>query len=245
MAGYLSMAAADAESFRKNIQAIVSESLDDKLRQDEELKTYDRAREEKLRQVPESVKAFTWFTEQNQAYDAKCREYFDNVRPELHHAIDVLIDKLEEEFLTGPYGQKEAELLRTPQAPRTASNGFPIRLSQLDTFGPSQPRAPEAAMDALSGRASSRTRSETMLAEDLRPAVPRDRLTDYFTHSDVGGNATDSGSPSDPVPPRACADILSAAPDVSSASKRQSGDEAAREGNNKRQRRSLLNNVSA
>jgi hypothetical protein len=238
---------ASAENFRENIQAIVVESVGNKLRH-EDLERFDEERDEALRQIPKGVKPFAWCTEQIQHYDDKCRQYLKDVRPELHRAIDTLIDKLEEEFVTSSHGPREAASFRTPQAPRSVSNGFPIRLSQLDTFGPSQPRAPEAAMDALSRIASSPTRSETMLAEDLRPAVPRDRLTDHFIYSDVDGNGTDPGSPdlstSDPAPPRACADILSAVPDVSNASKRQSGDEAAHEGSNKRQRRSLPNNVS-
>ncbi|KAK7953479.1 hypothetical protein PG996_014372 [Apiospora saccharicola] len=236
---------ASAENFRENIQAIVVESVGNKLRH-EDLERFDEERDEALRQIPKGVKPFAWCTEQIQHYDDKCRQYLKDVRPELHRAIDTLIDKLEEEFVTSSHGSREAASFRTPQAPRSVSNGFPIRLSQLDTFGPSQPRAPEAAMDALSRIASSPTRSETMLAEDLRPAVHRDRLTDHFIYSDVDGNGTDPGSTdlstSDPAPPRACADILSAVPDMSNASKRQSGDEAAHEGSNKRQRRSLPNN---
>lgn len=238
---------ASAENFQDNIQAIVSEAVGNKLRH-EDLQRFEKEREEALRQIPENVKAVAWCKEQIQHYDDKCQQYLKDVRPELHHAIDKLIDSLEEEFVTGSHEQRQDVSFRTPQAPRSASNGFPIRLSQLDTFGPSQPRTPEAAMDALSGRASSPARSETVLAEELRPPAPRDRLADHFINSDVSENGIDSGSPilgiSDPAPPRACADILSAAPGVSSPSKRQSGDEAAHEGNTKRRRRSLPNNVS-
>ncbi|KAK7935291.1 hypothetical protein PG985_000786 [Apiospora marii] len=250
MAGFMSMTApgASAETFRENIQAIVSEAVGNKLK-DEDLQRFDKEREEALRQIPENVKAFDWCKEQMQRYEDKCHQYLKDVRPKLHHAIDKLIDSLEKDFVGGSHGQRQETSFRTPQAPRSASNGFPIRLSQLDTFGPSQPRAPEAAMDALSRIGSSPTRSETLLAEDSRPAAPRDRLADHFINPDVGENGIDPGSPvlgtSDPAPPRACADILSAAPGVSSASKRQSGDEAAPEGNNKRRRRSLPNSHDA
>ncbi|KAK8058846.1 hypothetical protein PG994_009294 [Apiospora phragmitis] len=199
---------AGAESFRDNIQAIVSEAVGKRLRH-EGLDTLDKERDEALRQqIPKNVKAFVWFTEQNQLYDAKCREYLEHVRPELHHAIDTLIDSLEGEFLTGSHGQIEAVSLRTPQTPRSASTGFPIRQGQVGTFGPSQPRAPEAAMDALSGRAISPSRSATMLAEDPRPAAHRGVPADFFINSDH-----DVPSDSDRTPKRSPISLAQVKPD--------------------------------
>ncbi|KAK8034881.1 hypothetical protein PG993_009876 [Apiospora rasikravindrae] len=228
-----------AGSFRANIQAMVRESVGKHLI-NEGLDTFDKERDEALRHIPASAKPIVWFTEQNQLYNAKCQEYLENVRPELHYAVDVLIDSLEEKFVTGSYGQKEDVSLRTPQTSRPASNGPPTRSGQVGVFGPSQPRAPEAAMDALFGEASSPTRSATLLAEDSRPVANRDVRADLFINTDVDGNGTESGSPvaspSGRAPARACAGILPAVPDTSSASKRQPGDEEIPEGSKKRPR---------
>ncbi|KAK8065510.1 hypothetical protein PG997_012257 [Apiospora hydei] len=233
---------ASAENFRDNIQAMVRESVGKKLIH-EGLDTFDKERDEALRHIPTSANPIVWFTEQNQLYNAKCQEYLENVRPELHHAIDALIDSLEEEFVTGSHGPKEDALFRTPQTLRSASNGIPIRLGQgqVGVFGPSQPRAPEAAMDALIGGVSSPTRSATLLAEDSRPAANRAVPADLFVNTDVDGHGRESGSPvaSPPelAPPRAGADILPSVPDdAASASKRHPGDEAILEGRNKRPR---------
>ncbi|KAK7967547.1 uncharacterized protein PG986_001824 [Apiospora aurea] len=208
-------------------------------------------RDEALRHIPMSAKPIVWFTEQNQLYNAKCQEYLENVRPELHHAIDALIDSLEEDFVTGSRGPKEDALLRTPQTSRSASNGFPIRLGQgqVGVFGPSQPRAPEAAMDALVGGVSSPTRSATLLAEDSRPATNRAGPADLFINTDVDGNGRESvspvASPPELAPSRAGVDILASVPDgAASASKRHPGDEATLEGRNKRPRLLAPNNVS-
>ncbi|KAK6849724.1 hypothetical protein PG995_013557 [Apiospora arundinis] len=251
MAEYMSRTApgASPESFRENIQAIVVECVGEKLRH-QDLETFDKEQDEALRNIPSNVKSVTWFAEQHKLYIAKCREYLEHVRPELHRAIDTLIDNLEEEAVRSPDGQSEAVTFRaphTPLMPGLTSNAFPGRSAPVFTFGPSQPRAPEAAMDALSGRGSSPTRSETMLAEDSRPAARRAVFEPLFVDPDVVGGQieADNSSPIDPAPPRACADILSTATDAPSGSKRRTGNEVTREESNKRRRCSLPNDNDA
>ncbi|KAK8111984.1 uncharacterized protein PG998_008441 [Apiospora kogelbergensis] len=228
---------ASAESFRENIQAVVVECVGEKLRR-QDLETFEQELDEALRDIPRTVKCLAWFAEQKRLYDAKCREYLELVRPELHRAIDTLIDKLENELATSQKDeQREATSLRTPQTPRTASNAFSAPSAPSSTFGPSQPRAPEAAMDALSGIVSSSSRSATMQAEDVRTASHTDDVEDLF-----GENGEDEGSP---APLRACADILSPANDAPGASKRRTGGEVTREESSKRRRRSLPSNNDA
>ncbi|KAI0126845.1 hypothetical protein BJ170DRAFT_421065 [Xylariales sp. AK1849] len=190
MVGSTSMTApgAVAESFSANIPDIIRETIGEKLRH-EEIGALSRARDDALRSmIPHESEPFRLFLQQQQLYQDRCGELLRRVRPQLHKAIDDVIDEIEHEL-----GNISGLVRRTAlQTPRSALHGIVLGASGMDEYTLSQPKAPVANMEppALGIRSPSRS---------VTPPAVQLPTTSNVTSREPASSFTEAGSPVTPT----------------------------------------------
>ncbi|KAK6069314.1 hypothetical protein SCUP234_10799 [Seiridium cupressi] len=195
------------ETCSANTQALIRDTIGEILRH-QGLSALERARDDALRAIDRSEPdPMAFFLYQQQVYHERCTGLLRRIRPDLHGAIDDLVDELENDLSV----IEASKQLMSPVTP-WKSNGH---LEPPVIFGPvnsSQPRAPVAEMADGTLALSHRARSATLAASEGAPApqaLPKPAGSSAVRNGTHNGRAT---QPTSPQTKRAVTDIAPTTP---------------------------------
>ncbi|KAF3017878.1 hypothetical protein E8E14_012838 [Neopestalotiopsis sp. 37M] len=146
-----------------------------------EIRALEKARDDALRsRMHDQKDPMTFVYEMNDVYHESSKALLSLVRPELHKAIESLMDELDNEtMIKETFGPRR---LLTPPTPTSSRRrlGAPAPAPAPET--PGQPRAPVAEMDSDMFSPMNRARSVTMPALEHPPA-PNGPASSVVHHS--------------------------------------------------------------